>query len=590
MGRFILGFFGGIGFVVVLVVALLAFALWHFAHPRTAAIADHTVLSLDLTRALPDVPPTDGLAQLFSGDHATLRDVIDALDRGGDDPRVVGLVAHIGDGDFALAQAEELRDAVAAFRAKGKRAVAYADSFGELASGTKSYFLATAFDEIWVQPLGVVGLVGLRAEVPFFKGSLDKLGIVAHFDHREEYKTAMNVLTDSSMTPAHREETQALLDSAFGQIVRGIAADRKLDPAQVRALIDRGPLLADEALAAKLTDHVGYRDEATDTLTAAVHGEGRPVSLRHYLQRAGRPHDSGPTIALIYATGLIMSGDSSSSPLGGSQSLGADTLIRAFRDAERDHDVRAILFRINSPGGSAVASESIWREVARARKLGKPVIVSMGDVAGSGGYYIAAPADKIVAEPATLTGSIGVVSGKLVIDGLLQKLGVTWDAAQIGQNADIASSMADFTPQGYARFEAFLDAVYAGFKQRVADGRKLSADVVEQVAKGRVWSGEDAKARGLVDALGGYDTALALAKAAGGIGATEKVTVKLFPSPSETAEQLIARFTGGGGDDSDAASSAVMRRAVALLGPVLRQAELMSSGEGTLMMAPVELR
>jgi protease-4 len=589
MRRFIVGLLAVFGFLAMAFVVIVGLAVWHFAGSHGQPVAERTVLDVDLTQPLPDMPPTDKLSQLFSGERTTLRDVIDALDRAGDDPKIVGLVAHIGDADFALAQAQELHDAIAAFRAKGKRATAYADSFGELGAGTKSYFLAGAFDEIWVQPLGVVGIVGLRAEVPFFKGSLEKLGIVPHFDHREEYKTAMNMLTEGSMTPPHREETQALLDSAYGQVVRGIAADRKLDPAQVRAFIDQGPLLAEEALKDKLIDRIGYRDEATDALVAAVGAKGRPLPLRRYLERAGRPHDKGPTIALIYATGLITQGDSASNPLAGSQSLGADSLIKTFRQAERDSDVRAILFRINSPGGSAVASESIWRETVRARKAGKPVIVSMGDVAGSGGYYIAASADKIVAEPATLTGSIGVVAGKVVIDGLLQKLGVTWDSAQVGGNADIGSAVEDFTPQGYARFEAFLDNVYAGFKQRVADGRKLSPDAVEQVAKGRVWSGEEAKARGLVDALGGYDTALALAKSAAGIAADQTVTVKLFPSPGEATERLIARLTGSD-DDSDARTEAVLERATALLGPVLQQVQWMSAGQGALVMPPVNLR
>lgn len=588
MRRFIVGFFALIGLLVVLLVAGTA-AIWHFARHQVVRIADHTVLDVDFTRAFADSPPPGDLTQLFVGERSTLRDVLDGIGRAGDDPHIVGLVAHIGDGEFALAQVQELRDAIAAFRGKGKRAVAYADSFGELASGTKSYYLASAFDEIWLQPLGTVGLVGLRAEVPFFRGTLDKLGLVAHFDHREEYKTAMNALTESSMTQAHREETQALLDSAFSQIVRGIGTDRRIEALSVRALIDRGPLLANEALQAKLIDHVGYRDEAMASLMAAVGGKDQPLSLRRYLERAGRPHRDGPTIALIYATGIITEGDSSDNPLAGSQSLGADTLIQAFRKAERDPEVKAILFRINSPGGSAVASESIWRETQRARQMGKPVIVSMGDVAGSGGYYIAAAADKIVAEPATLTGSIGVVAGKLVIDGLLQKLGVTWDAAQIGQNADIGSSLKDFSPDGYRRFEAFLDAVYAGFKQRVADGRKLAPDAVEQVAKGRVWTGEDAKTRGLVDVIGGYETALTVAKAMAGIPAGQDVKIQLFPPPRNPASQLVARLLGRDLDPDDEMSMTAPN-AITMLRPILQEIDMMRSQQGTLIMAPMELR
>jgi protease-4 len=590
MRRIIVGFFAVVGVLSLLVAVILAVGVWRLAGSHVVPVADHTVLEADFTQAFTDAPPSGGISQIFSAERPSLRDVVDALDKAGNDPKVAGLVAHIGDGEFATAQAQELRDAIAAFRAKGKRAVAYADSFGELGSGTKSYYLAASFDEIWVQPLGIVGLVGLRAEVPFFKGSLDKLGLAPHFDHREEYKTAMNSLTESSITPPHREEMQALLSSAYTQIVTGIASDRKIDVGQVKALVDRGPLLAEDALKAKLIDHIGYRDEATAALTAAVKGEGRPLALHRYLERAGRPHKDGPTIALIYATGLITQGGSSGSPLGGSQSLGADSLIQAFRTAERDKEVRAILFRINSPGGSAVASESIWRETERARKAGKPIIVSMGDVAGSGGYYIAASADKIVAEPATLTGSIGVVAGKMVIDGLLQKLGVTWDAAQVGANADIESAMTDFSPVAYSRFEAFLDNVYAGFKERVADGRKMAPDAVEEVAKGRVWSGEDAKARGLVDALGGYDTALALAKSAAGIAADQEVTVKLYPPAADPAQRLLARLTGREDDEEERAKVTMLEHALSVLGPVLQQVDLMSSGQGTVVMAPIEIK
>ena len=592
MRRVIVGFFASIGVFVVSLV-LLGVGFWFFVAPHEKPLADTDVLQIDLTQPLPEGASDGGIERLLVGERTTLRDVLDAVERGENDPRVKGLVARLGGGSLGTAEVQELRDAVARFRAKGKFAFGYADSFGELGSGTRGYYLASAFDQLWLQPVGGVGLIGLRVEVPFFRGTLDKLGIEPRFDHREEFKTAMNTLTETKMTPAHREETEALLNSVYGQIVAGIAQGRRLDPARVRELIDEGPFTADQALEAHLVDHLGYREDAIAAARVRAGENAALVPLRRYLDVAGRPYRSGPTIAVIYGTGLITGGKSSSSPLSGSDFLGADTLARAFRLAAKDPDVRAILFRIDSPGGSATASETIWREVLRAKEAGKPIIVSMGDVAGSGGYYIAAAADKIVAEPATLTGSIGVVGGKVLVGGLAGKLGITWDGAQIGRNADIDSIVDDFTPQERASFERSLDYVYSVFKQRVAQGRKLGADAVEAAAKGRVWTGEDAKARGLVDALGGFHEALLLAKQAAGIPVDSSVTLKAFPPPSEKPAAVIARLLGRSVPDEGehvAARLAALDRVLAAVAPALRRVELATAPPGALTMPPLELK
>ena len=584
MRRIIVGFFAVIGaFVVLLLIAGIGFAL--FARSGPPRLADNSVLSVDIGSGFPDGPPSSALSKLLFPGRPPLKDVLDALERAGNDARVAGLVARIGDGELGLAEAQELRDAIAQFRAKGKRAIAYSDSFGEFGSGTRSYYLATAFDEIWLQPLGLVGLIGLRAEEPFFRGTLDLLGVVPRFDHREEYKSAADPIVEKTMTAADREQLQALLDSVYGQIVTGIAADRKLDPQAVRALVDRGPLLAQEALDAHLVDHIGYSDEAMAALGVAPGSEKRPLPLARYLAAAGPPHDSGPTIALIYASGLIVRGGGDGNSLLGSGGLGADAVIRAFRLAERDPAVRAILFRIDSPGGSAVASESIWRETLRAKEAGKKLIVSMGNVAGSGGYYIAAAADKIVAQPATLTGSIGVVAGKVLLSGLLDKVGAASSAVQVGADAGMFSPFEDFSPQSDRRFEAFLDDVYAGFKDRVAQGRHMDQAAVESVAKGRIWSGADAKAKGLVDALGGFTTALGLAKEAAGIPADSDVTVKLYPPPESPARRLVARALGreAAGEDE------TVEPALVLLRPIVTALERLAAPPGALLMAPVQV-
>jgi|SRR3984885_2163807 len=582
MRRIVIGFFAVIGGLVVLTgLAGLGVFLWiKLAAP---GVGPDTILTLEINGTLPDAPPDKSLANLLAGKQQTLSDVLGALVRAGGDPRVKGLALRIGGGALSLAQVQELRDAIQDFRAKGKPAFAFSDSYGEFESGTAAYYLASSCDEIWLQPLGLLSLVGLRAEEPFFRGSLDKIGVVPRFDKREEYKTAMNMLTETGMTPPHREETLSLLTSLRGQIVAGIADGRKLDPATVGNLIDNGPYLAQEALDNHLIDHVDYWEQALTALEARADADAKPLQLTHYLDRVGAPHSKGPVIALIYADGLMVRGKSSDQALLGNGTMGSESVIHAFRMAERDQTVRAILFRIDSPGGSAVAAESIWNEVAAARAAGKPVIVSMGSVAGSGGYYIAASANKIVAEPATLTGSIGVLAGKVLINGLSDKLGVTWDSVDTGGNAAMFSPTQDFTPQGHARFEAMLDDVYSGFKARVASGRQMDANWVEKVAKGRVWTGEQAVQMKLVDSLGGYEAALAIAKVQAGIAADQDVNLRTYPEPVSPLATLLNRLTGGGDDDT-------LMQGLAGFAALLRQAELLAAPPGALVMQPLEIR
>ena len=587
MRRVIVGFFAVIGFVTVLLVAGILLAVSGLKSSVTP-LPSNILLTVDLTRDLPEGPSEEPLLQLLVGPKPTLRDFLDAMETAGDDQRVKGVLARVGEDGLGLARVQEVRDAINAFRGKGKFALAFADSFGEFGPGTRPYYLATAFDEIWLQPLGDVGLTGLYAESPFLKGTLDLLGIVPEFDHREEYKTAMNLLTETKMTPPHREEVETLLSSAGGQVARGIAQSRKLSEAEVRELIDRGPFLAEEAVQAKLVDRLGYRDEVLAHARARAGSGAEVVSLAKYLDRAGHPHREGPTIALIYGSGLVVRSGDAASPVTGTHVMSATEMARAFRAAVRDPGVRAILFRIDSPGGSAVASESIWREVVFARERGKPVIVSMGDTAGSGGYYIAAPADKIVAEPATLTGSIGVLAGKLVVADLLKKIGVSTDSVQIGANAAMFSPTADFSARAHSRLEAFLDETYKGFKDHVATGRHMTAEEVEAVAKGRVWSGEDAQARGLVDELGGYAVALRLAKQAANLAPDAPFTLTAFPREKTLPELIYDRLTGKEpeGEDGSVGSGSI-ERSLKAVQPLLQQLETGLDTPGVLTMPPI---
>jgi protease-4 len=525
----ILGVLGLIGLAIVLVAVIGV----------KGRVPSKTILDADFEHSLLENAPDTPTAQLMMSRKETLRDIVDAIDRGAADDRVVGMIAKIGGAAMGMAQTQEMRDAVLRFRAHKKFAVAYSESFGEFGPGNGAYYLATAFDNIYLQPSGDVGLTGIVMESPFIKGTLGKLGVTFHGDHRYEYKAALNFYTESKYTDAHKEEMSAIMNSWFSQMKDGICQARQIAPEKFQALVDAGPYLGKEAVAARLVDAVAYRDEVYSDVKSKAGDGAQLLYLDKYLSRAGRPHDHGKTIALVFGVGTVTRGKSDYDPVQGSQNMGSDTVAGAIRAAAEDKDVKAILFRVDSPGGSYVASDAIWREVVRARQAGKPVIVSMGNLAGSGGYFVAMAADKIVAEPGTITASIGVLGGKMLTSGLWDKVGLSWDEVHQGENATMFTGTQDYTPAEWARFEAWLDRVYVDFTNKVADGRKLSKDKVLEIAKGRIWSGQDAKNLGLVDELGGYDTALKLAKRAAGVPADEEVRVVVYPRPKGFLESEL---------------------------------------------------
>jgi protease-4 len=365
--------------------------------------------------------------------------------------------------------------------------------------------------------------------------------------------------------------------------VRGIAEGRRIPEDQVRALVDRGPFLGQEAVDAKLVDGVAYRDDVYSRVKQKAGPGAQLLYLGKYLQRAGRLHHSGKTIALIYGVGGVQRGRSGFDPVFGGVSMGSDTVTAAFRAAIENPDVKAILFRIDSPGGSYVASDAIWRETVHARRAGKPVIASMGYVAGSGGYFIAMAADKIVAQPGSVTGSIGVLGGKMLTNGFWQKLGVSFDEVHTGKNATMWNSSSDFTPAEWARFQAWLDRVYDDFTSKVADGRHLPKQRVLEIAKGRVWTGEDAKQLGLVDELGGFPVALALARKAARIPDTEDVRLEVFPKKKTTFEAFMDRLSGETPDSSER----TLVRALEVIQPLARQLQAVYGTRGVLEMPKV---
>jgi protease-4 len=532
---------------------------------RTAPL----ILELDLTEGLADEPPADPVSALLTMRRPRLAEVLDGLRRAATDDRVRALVVKVGGRPIGLARVQELRAAVREFARSGKATVAWAETFGEFGPGNVPYYLATAFGRIYLQPSGDLGLTGISIQQLFFRDAMDKLGLEYQVGKRHEYKNAADRLTEHGFTGPAREAMERLAVSLTGQLAEAVGERLKITAGQAMDLIDRGPFLAADALAAGLVDAVGYRDEVYADVrkqaTGGGHGptghgpSGGPGAPEPYLLYLGRyqrsraltdrarklPSPAQDSVALIYATGPIRRGRSGRGP-GAGGSMGSDTIAAALRSAAADHRVKAIVLRINSPGGSYVASDTIRREVVQARRAGTPVLASMADVAASGGYFIAMAADAIVAQPATLTGSIGVLVGKPVTTSLFEHVGVTTDAVTQGRHADMFTATRPFSDEEWELVNSWLDQIYADFTGKVAHDRKLPADQVHQIARGRVWTGADAASNGLVDHLGGLETAAKLARAAAGLPAT--APLRLYPRahpldrlrPPESSEDRAA--------------------------------------------------
>jgi len=499
------------------------------------------ILELDLTDGLAEGQPQDPVSAVLAMRRTRLLDVLDGLKRASRDDRVRALVVKVGGGRIGLARIQELRGAIAKFRESGKLTVAWTESFGEFTRGNLPYYLATAFERIYLQPTGTLGLTGIAIEQVFLHDALAKLGVDFQSGKRYEYKTAADTLTETGFTGPARETAERMAESVTEQLIAGIVEGRGKTTEQARELLDRGPFLAQQALDEGLVDSLAYRDEVYEDVRARA---GKDATLQYVARyqrarvlaelprRAAAARD--PHIALIYAHGPIRTGRAARGPVGGG-GIGSDSLTAAIRAAVADEKARAIVLRVSSPGGSAVASDTIWREVVRARATGKPVIVSMGDVAASGGYYISMAADVIVTQPGTITGSIGVIMGKPVLQELFGRTGVSTDTVASGGHANMFSASRPFSEDEWERINTWLDAIYVDFTGKVASARHLSSERVDELARGRVWTGADAVANGLADEIGGLQDALAIARRRAGLPAS--ALARLFPRVSPL-EQL----------------------------------------------------
>ena len=528
-------------FVVVGVLAMIGAWIMVLRGP---SVPEHSTLILRIGGELAETPPNDVIGQVTGGARVqTVGSYVDALRRAKDDPRIesVLIVPTPFESPF-WGKVQELRDAVVDFKKSGKRISAYLEYAGE-----REYYLATAADRIYLMPTSGVDVTGVATYEVFLKGTLDKIGMQADFEKIGDYKTAPNQLTQTTYTPAHREMTESLTRDMYDQLVQGIAQSRRKSVEEVRTLVDQGPFLAEQALKAGLVDTLAYEDQLDDH--GAVSKSGTIEGERYGRARRTLPSRSAPRMAVIYVTGVINSGNGGFDPLNG-EVAGSMRLVKAIRSARADDNVRAIIVRIDSPGGSSIASDVLWREltVTKNEKPGRPLVASMSDLAASGGYYVAMAASHIVAQPATLTGSIGIYGGKFVTGGTFDKLGANIESVAFGRNAGMESPERPFNETERQKLREQISSFYKGFVEKVAASRKMPVERVHQLAQGRVWTGAQARHHGLVDALGGLDRAIALAKERAGISPETTVEVVTYPPRKTLAELLLEELTGSGND------------------------------------------
>jgi protease-4 len=542
MKQFLLTMAGVVAGLMIFFVGLpLMLILSALSAPRPVAAA--SVLDLDLRKSLNDQDAQNPLALLGRRSLSTMS-IVESLHRAETDPHVKGLLIRLPEGGLAPGEADELRLAVKHFRASGKPVFAHSQGLYPSGAVTSTYMLGASADQLWMQPGSSFEAVGLASEEMFFKRLFDKYGVKADYQQRYEYKTAVNPYLYDDFTAAHRESQLSWMGSIYQSAVRRAALDRRQNPAALQKILEAGPYPADQARRLGLIDQVGQVKDAETAILAKAGKGAKLVDFADYASNARRSDDgSGSAIAVVYGEGDIVTGDSGSgSVVGSGQTMYSDEVSKAIYDAIDDSDVKAIVFRVSSPGGADTASEQILAAVRAAKAAGKPIVVSMGEYGASGGYWISSEASAIVAEPTTLTGSIGVYGGKLALGQTLARFGIDLRQLKVGgAYAGSYSTGAEFTPEQKAAFSKSIDLVYDGFIQRVADGRKMTPDRVRQIAKGRVWTGEQAYGLGLVDQLGGFYEAVSKAKSLAGL--TGEVRLKRMGSPRSALEALSRVFS-----------------------------------------------
>jgi protease-4 len=518
-------------FFFLVTATVLSFIYYEFRRPPD--IKTYSYLDIDLSGSIQEFAAPDFWTSLFLRTKPlSVHDLWKNIRKAKVDSRIRCLLLRLGYLECDWAKVSELRDAILDYRESGKKVYAYIEEAPEF---DKEYYLATACDRIILHPMGWLGVNGIGGWVPFFKEGLDKLGIEADYEHVEEYKTAYNMFTEKGFTEAHKAMMESLYGDIFSRYVRTVAKARKKTEEEVRGIINIGLYHGENAFKAGLVDDLLYEDE----LEKLLQDKGKKLQktkLSEYarINPSSLGLETGRKIALLYAMGPIISGE------GVYQTIGSRTLTRWMRRARQDRSISAIVLRVDSPGGSAIASDIIGREVALAKKE-KPVVVSMSDVAGSGGYWISMAAHKIVAQPQTLTGSIGVLFIKFNLARLYEKLGITAEKVTYGQRADMFSLFRAMTPEEREFMKKEILWSYDQFLTKAAEGRNMTKEEVDKVGKGRVWTGSQAKEIKLVDELGGLSKALELAKNLAGIPADEEVRLVVWPKKTSLIGSLFGR-------------------------------------------------
>jgi len=494
------------------IIVVVLFAIVAISEYISHRVQPNSVLSVELDGTVGERGAT-GVLGLLSKSQTSLNVLRNAIDQGARDPKIVGMEIKVINPEMELAQAQEIVALIQSFKSHGKWTAAYIETAGESGLGNLPYLVASAADEVSLMPRGDLNLMGVQLRELFMRGTLDWMGITPNFASAGQYKSAANMFTNKDFTPAQKEEDEGLAGSLFDQIVAGIGAERKLSPDAIKALIDQAPLNADEGLKAKLVDRLEYEDEFTERVKnhgGTVHKE---IDYTSYARASLFSNLGGNQIAVIYGDGEIQRGGEGFDPFSGPETTAvtSDDMSEALKSARENDDVRAVILRVNSPGGSMLASELIDREVELTAKK-KPVVVSMSGYAASGGYLISIPAAKIIAEPGTITGSIGVLGGKFNITPAAQKLYANTDAVSRGANVGMFDMWTDFTPAQSKQFQDDIMRNYQYFLKLVAAGRHITVEQADAVAQGRVWTGEQAIKLKLVDSLGGLDEAMAAAK------------------------------------------------------------------------------
>lgn len=524
----------------VLLLILIFLALFLIGLIEGDGLPSKMVLALDLRHQIAD----SASVTIFGKRPVTVMDIVLGLDAAERDNRVKGVVVRLGDANLPIAQAEEIGTALKKFRKSGKFVIAH--SMGFESAGLGDYLTAAAADEIWMQPKSDFGAAGEGGGEIFLKGLFDKIQAEPQIAKRSDYKSAADMYMEKGMTAPDREQITALLQSWYNTATSAAAADRKLPSKTLTATFEASPQMSEDVKKTGLIDRLGYDDDAWGAAYGRAGKDAKQVSMGDFVRSKDgfSEFGDGPRIALVQAAGEIVEGTTGGSGLfGGDNVIAGDDTAKAIRDAANDKSVKAILLRVDSPGGSVSASDQILDAVKKAQAKGIPVVVSMGSVAASGGYYISTSANKIVAEPGTITGSIGVLTGKVSVGKSLGLIGVGAENVGVGKNALMDSGITPYTPDQWAALNREADTIYADFKQKVAKGRKLSLDRVQEIARGRVWSGADASSRGLVDQLGGFWTAADATKKLANIPANENVVFKRFPREKSFFQALNQAFS-----------------------------------------------